>query len=175
VWIDSENDSKIKRLAGKIDRVLVDAPCSGMGTLRRNPDLKWRQTPAGVLELNQKQTNILASAARLLKPGGRLVYATCSLLPQENQGVAENFLAKHPEFEVVPVAEVLKPLFPKDQLPLGCSAENPWWQLWPHIHGTDGFFGAVFQKKALPQGQSPEKGEGKETQVKTKKPAKELK
>jgi 16S rRNA (cytosine967-C5)-methyltransferase len=175
VWIDSENDSKIKRLAGKIDRVLVDAPCSGMGTLRRNPDLKWRQTPAGVLELNQKQTNILASAARLLKPGGRLVYATCSLLPQENQGVAENFLAKHPEFEVVPAAEVLKPLFPKDQLPLGCSADNPWWQLWPHIHGTDGFFGAVFQKKALPQGQSPEKGEGKETQVKTKKPAKELK
>jgi ubiquinone/menaquinone biosynthesis C-methylase UbiE len=73
VWIDSENDAKIKRLAGKIDRVLVDAPCSGMGTLRRNPDLKWRQTPEGVLELNQKQMNILTSAARLLKPGGRLV------------------------------------------------------------------------------------------------------
>jgi 16S rRNA (cytosine967-C5)-methyltransferase len=146
-----------------------------MGTLRRNPDLKWRQTPAGVLELNQKQTNILASAARLLKPGGRLVYATCSLLPQENQGVAEDFLAKHPEFEVVPAAEVLKPLFPKDQLPLGCSADNPWWQLWPHIHGTDGFFGAVFQKKLVLQSQSPGKGEGKETLVKTKKPVKELK
>jgi len=148
VWIDSENDAKIKRLAGKIDRVLVDAPCSGMGTLRRNPDLKWRQTPAGVLELNQKQANILASASRLLKPGGRLVYATCSLLPQENQDIAEDFLAKHSDFEAVPAAQVLQPLFPKDKMPLGCSPDNPWWQLWPHIHGTDGFFGAVFQKKA---------------------------
>ena len=94
-----------------------------------------------------KQASILNSAARLLKPGGRLVYATCSLLPQENQGVAEDFLKNHPEFEAVPASEVLKPLFPKDKLPLGCSADNPWWQLWPHIHGTDGFFGAVFQKK----------------------------
>ena len=147
VWIDTENDVKIKRLAGKIDRVLVDAPCSGMGTLRRNPDLKWRQTPEGVLELNQKQMNILSSAARLLKPGGRLVYATCSLLPQENQLIAEAFLAKHPDFAVVPAAEALKPLFPKEKLPLGCSPDNPWWQLWPHIHGTDGFFGAIFEKK----------------------------
>ena len=148
VWIDSENDAKIKRLAGKIDRVLVDAPCSGMGTLRRNPDLKWRQTPQGVLELNQKQANILHSASRLLKPGGRLVYATCSLLPQENQQIAEDFLANHPDFEIIPAAEALKPLFPKDILPIGCSKENPWWQLWPHIHGTDGFFGAIFQRKA---------------------------
>jgi len=148
VWIDSENDTKVKRLAGKIDRVLVDAPCSGMGTLRRNPDIKWRQTPAGILELNQKQMNILASASRLLKPGGRLVYATCSLLPQENQAIAEDFLAKHPDFEVVPAAQALKALFPKDQIPLGCSPDNPWWQLWPHIHGTDGFFGAIFEKKA---------------------------
>jgi 16S rRNA (cytosine967-C5)-methyltransferase len=158
VWIDSENDAKIKRLAGKIDRVLVDAPCSGMGTLRRNPDLKWRQTPEGVAELNQKQVSILNSAARLLKPGGRLVYATCSLLPQENQGVAEDFLKNHPDFEVIPAEEVLKSLFPKDKLPLGCSAENPWWQLWPHIHGTDGFFGAIFQKRtSKPQNSETQK------------------
>jgi SAM-dependent methyltransferase len=98
VWIDSENDSKVKRLAGKIDRVLVDAPCSGIGTLRRNPDLKWRQTPAAVAELNAKQASILASASRLLKPGGRLVYATCSLLPQENQAIALQLLEKQPEF-----------------------------------------------------------------------------
>ncbi len=169
VWIDSENDSKIKRLAGKIDRVLVDAPCSGMGTLRRNPDIKWRQTPAGLLELNEKQTNILASASRLLKPGGRLVYATCSLLPQENQAIAEAFLASHPNFEVVPAAEVLKPLFPKDTLPVGCSPDNPWWQLWPHIHGTDGFFGAVFQKKASVAVVAGEKEALKEKKVKTKK------
>jgi 16S rRNA (cytosine967-C5)-methyltransferase len=175
VWIDSENDAKIKRLAGKIDRVLVDSPCSGMGTLRRNPDLKWRQTPTGVLELNQKQMNILASAARLLKPGGRLVYATCSLLPQENQAIAEDFLAKHPQFEVVPAAQALKLLFPKDPMPLGCSPDNPWWQLWPHIHGTDGFFGAVFEKKAAAPDLDSEKAVEKAVKVKTKKAVKELK
>ena len=80
-----------KSINGKIDRVLVDAPCSGMGTLRRNPDLKWRQTPEGVAELNQKQVSILNSASRLLKPGGRLVYATCSLLRDENEKIAEAF------------------------------------------------------------------------------------
>ena len=80
VQIAHERDERIKRLAGKIDRVLVDAPCSGLGTLRRNPDLKWRQTPQAIAEMRVKQAAILASAARLLKPGGRLVYATCSLL-----------------------------------------------------------------------------------------------
>jgi 16S rRNA (cytosine967-C5)-methyltransferase len=91
--IAHERDDRIKRLAGKIDRVLVDAPCSGLGTLRRNPDLKWRQSPKALEELQAKQSAILASAARLLKPGGRLVYATCSLLPQENEKVAEAFSA----------------------------------------------------------------------------------
>ena len=80
VRISGENDSHVKRLAGKIDRVLVDAPCSGLGTLRRNPDLKWRLTPGSILELSKKQHDILAAAARLVKPGGRLVYATCSIL-----------------------------------------------------------------------------------------------
>jgi 16S rRNA (cytosine967-C5)-methyltransferase len=148
VWIDSENDSKVKRLAGKINRVLVDAPCSGIGTLRRNPDLKWRQTPAAVTELNAKQASILASASRLLKPGGRLVYATCSLLPQENQAIALQFLEKHPEFELIPAAEVLKDHFLDGAQPIGTSPDNPWWQLWPHLHGTDGFFGAIFRRKA---------------------------
>jgi len=144
-----------------------------MGTLRRNPDLKWRQTPAGILDLNQKQMGILDSAARLLKPGGRLVYATCSLLPQENQAIAENFLLKHPEFEVIPASEVLKSLFPKDKLPLGCSADNPWWQLWPHIHGTDGFFGAIFQRKAVSTDSSGNDRQEKEVLIKAKKPAKD--
>ena len=147
VWIDSENDPKIKRLAGKIDRVLVDAPCSGIGTLRRNPDLKWRQTPEAVTELNLKQTHILNSAARLLKPGGRLVYATCSLLPSENQEIAQQFLKNHPEFEVLPASEALKGYFLHGEIPIGCSVDNPWWQLWPHLHGTDGFFGAIFVRK----------------------------
>ena len=96
--IAHERDDRIKRLAGKIDRVLVDAPCSGLGTLRRNPDLKWRQSPQAVVELGVKQRAILDSAARLLKPGGRLVYATCSLLRDENEAVAAAFSAAHADF-----------------------------------------------------------------------------
>ena len=147
VWIDSENDPKIKRLAGKIDRVLVDAPCSGLGTIRRNPDLKWRQTPEEIKKLGQTQLAILESAGRLVKPGGRLVYATCSLLDQENQGLVELFLEKHPEFEVLPAAEALGQHFLHDGIPLGSSTAKPWWQVWPHSHGTDGFFGAVLRRK----------------------------
>ena len=105
--IDSEHDAKIKRLAGKIDRVLVDAPCSGLGTLRRNPDLKWRQTRTAIDELTPKQASILASAARLVKKGGRLVYATCSVLDAENERIVEQFLADHPEFVLVPAQKVL--------------------------------------------------------------------
>ena len=84
-------------------------------------------------------------------------------------------MASHPNFEVVPAAEVLKPLFPKETLPVGCSLDNPWWQLWPHIHGTDGFFGAVFQKKAAAPVPASEKDDQKETKVKNKKTPKELK
>src|SRR5690606_18403360 len=101
VAIAHERDERIKRLAGKIDRVLVDAPCSGLGTLRRSPDLKWRQTPQTVAAQAALQQAILASAARLLKPGGRLVYATCSLLRDENEVIAEAFTAAHPDFEPV--------------------------------------------------------------------------
>ena len=108
--IAHERDERIKRLAGKIDRVLVDAPCSGLGTLRRNPDLKWRQSAKAVQELVVKQAAILDSAARLLKPGGRLVYATCSILPQENEAIAEAFTAAHPDFVPLDAGEVLSQL-----------------------------------------------------------------
>ncbi|MBI1965440.1 MAG: RsmB/NOP family class I SAM-dependent RNA methyltransferase, partial [Betaproteobacteria bacterium] len=91
--IRNENDPRVKRLAGKMDRVLVDAPCSGLGTLRRNPDLKWRQSPRSVEELKAKQAAILRAAANLVKPGGRLVYATCSLLAEENEDIVSAFLA----------------------------------------------------------------------------------
>ncbi len=96
--IASERDAKIKRLAGKIDRVLVDAPCTGFGTLRRNPDLKWRQPESAVAELARKQHAILAAAATLVKPGGRLVYATCSVLPDENDAIVAAFLAARSRF-----------------------------------------------------------------------------
>lgn len=144
--IAHERDDRIKRLAGKIDRVLVDAPCSGLGTLRRNPDLKWRQSPKAIAELQAKQLAILESAARLLKPGGRLVYATCSLLPAENEVVAEQFGQAHPDLAPVNAAEILTQNGVTDAetlvTPLGHL------RLWPHRHHTDGFYAAVWEKKA---------------------------
>jgi 16S rRNA (cytosine967-C5)-methyltransferase len=140
VVIAHENDAKIKRLAGKIDRVLVDAPCSGLGTLRRNPDVKWRQTPASLVELNAKQTAILAGAARLVKQGGRLVYATCSLLDEENDTIVEQFLAQHQDFELVPMSEVLAEQ--KIELEM-----QDYLKMLPHKHHTDGFFAAVLTRK----------------------------
>ncbi|MCM2572547.1 hypothetical protein NAT65_15795 [Achromobacter xylosoxidans] len=141
VAIDSENDARVKRLAGKAQRVLVDAPCSGIGTLRRNPDLKWRQHPEALAELGQLQERILNSAARCVAPGGRLVYATCSLLAEENEVQAERFLASHPDFERLDAAEILAGRC--DNLKL----EGPYVQLRPDVHGTDGFFAAVFERR----------------------------
>jgi 16S rRNA (cytosine967-C5)-methyltransferase len=145
VQIAHERDERIKRLAGKLDRVLVDAPCSGLGTLRRNPDLKWRQTPQAIEELCAKQAAILASAARLVKPGGRLVYATCSLLRAENEAIAAAFGNDHGrEFEPLDAAEALQRAHVGDAATLvrdGCL------RLWPHRHGTDGFFAAVWQRR----------------------------
>ena len=143
--IAHENDDRIKRLRGKIDRVLVDAPCSGLGTLRRNPDLKWRQSPKALEELKVKQAAILDSAARLLKPGGRLVYATCSLIPDENEGIADAFTAAHPDFELLNAAEALTAAGVENAANLVTPAGHL--RLWPHKHSTDGFFAAVWQKK----------------------------
>jgi 16S rRNA (cytosine967-C5)-methyltransferase len=142
--IAHERDDRVKRLAGKIDRVLVDAPCSGLGTLRRNPDLKWRQKPEGIAEVTLTQTAILESAARLLKSGGRLVYATCSILPQENEEIAEAFSKAHPDFAVLPVAEELTRLKVANADKL-CNGH--FLRLWPHRHGTDGFFAAIWVRK----------------------------
>lgn len=145
VQIAHERDDRIKRLAGKIDRVLVDAPCSGLGTLRRNPDLKWRQSPESVEELRVKQAAILASAARLLKPGGRLVYATCSLLEAENEAIAAAFTeANAREFTPVPVAPLLEKAHVAQAETL---VRGDFLRLWPHRHGTDGFFAAVWERR----------------------------
>lgn len=142
VQIAHERDAKVKRLAGKIDRVLVDAPCSGLGTLRRNPDVKWRQKVEAVAEMQVKQASILDGAARLLKGGGRLVYATCSLLTEENDFIVEQFLAAHPEFELVPMSKVLAEQ--KIALEMG-----DYLKLLPHKHHTDGFFAAVMERKPM--------------------------
>ena len=140
VRIESENDIKIKRLAGKLDRVLVDAPCSGLGTLRRNPDLKWRQTAESVAELTVKQAAILQAASVLVKKGGRLVYATCSLLNAENDAVVSAFLAANPEFVALSAEEVLA----RQDISLACGERL---RLLPHSHGTDGFFAAVMERR----------------------------
>jgi 16S rRNA (cytosine967-C5)-methyltransferase len=134
-----ERDPKVKRLASKIDRVLVDAPCTGFGTLRRNPDLKWRQTPAALAELTARQARILAAAATLVKPGGRLVYATCSVLPEENDAIVDAFCAAQPGFTAVNAsAELARAGIALDT--------GPRLRLLPHVHGCDGFFAAVLER-----------------------------
>jgi 16S rRNA (cytosine967-C5)-methyltransferase len=138
--LSGEGDARAKRLAGKLDRVLVDAPCSGFGTLRRNPDLKWRHGPQALVELAAKQAAILGAASRLLKPGGRLVYATCSILPEENEAIADAFAAAHAEFEPLSC----QALFEAQRIPLE-SGERL--RLWPHRHGCDGFFAAAFERR----------------------------
>ena len=134
--IDDENDSRLNKFAGKADRVLVDAPCSGLGTLKRNPDLKWRQSPTSVKELAVKQANILSAASRLVKPGGRLVYATCSLLADENEKIAEGFMQTHTGW-----SNVLSTLRAGEE-----DEGTKYTQLLPHRDGCDGFFAAVFEK-----------------------------
>lgn len=134
-------DKWAKRRAGTFDRVLVDAPCTGTGTWRRNPDARLRLAEQDLLELCPKQAEILARAARLVRPGGRLVYATCSLLPAENEEQITAFLAGAPEFSVVPLAEAWPFEAP-------APVAGPYLALTPRAHGTDGFFAAVLQRRA---------------------------
>ena len=134
-----ENDTRVKRLQGRADRVLVDAPCSGLGTLRRNPDLKWRQSPQSVAELTAKQAAILAAAAKLLRPGGRLVYATCSILAEENEDIVNVFLAAHADFRRLPAQEVLA----AQGIAIACGEDM---RLSPQKHGTDAFYAAVLER-----------------------------
>ncbi|WP_234086179.1 RsmB/NOP family class I SAM-dependent RNA methyltransferase [Azonexus sp. R2A61] len=140
VRIEHERDAKMKRLAGKVDRVLVDAPCSGLGTLRRNPDLKWRQDATAIDELVAKQTAILAAAAPLVRPGGRVVYATCSLLTAENEAVVEAFLAAHADFSLLPASTVMA----RQGIEIGGDCLR----LLPHEHDTDGFFAAILERQS---------------------------
>ncbi len=139
VAIAHERDDRIQRLAGKLDRVLVDAPCSGTGTLRRNPDIKWRQIDLAAL--TKQQRDILTAAATLVKPGGRLVYATCSLLKEENEMVVEDFLSAHSEFQITPVQSI----FERRHIEL--AADGDAMRLLPHRHGTDGFYAVVLEKQ----------------------------
>jgi 16S rRNA (cytosine967-C5)-methyltransferase len=133
-------DKWAKRQERKFDRVLVDAPCTGCGTWRRNPDARLRLTETDLFELVGKQAAILDAAARLTKPGGRLIYATCSLLPAENEDQVNAFLHRHPDFTVLPLTEAWEPSGP---LP----SAGPFLSLTPRRHDTDGFFGAVLVRQ----------------------------
>jgi 16S rRNA (cytosine967-C5)-methyltransferase len=131
-----------EQLAGVADAVLVDAPCSGTGTIRRNPGMKWSVTEQMIDELQQKQGSILSLNAHYVKPGGKLIYATCSLMKKENESVVERFLADHPEFVLLPPATAL------ERYGLARLAKNKYFQLLPHQYNTDGFFAAVLKRTA---------------------------
>ena len=162
IAIRDEHDKRLGRLLRKFDRVLIDAPCTGTGTLRRNPDLRWRLSEDELHRINEIQKSVLESASRLVKAGGRLVYATCSVLKEENQAVVEAFLAAHPEFHLLNASEVLEgqgvkvPAEVKDRF-------GPWFVMLPQVTGTDGFFGAVLERdpdaprrrKPAPEAEAP--------------------
>ena len=131
-------ESLAKDFPAACDGVLVDAPCSNLGVLRRNPEVKWRRQPSDIALASQRQREILGSAAAMVRPGGRLVYATCSLEPEENDDVARAFLAAKPEFR----------LDPPDDFPLPLDAGG-WLRCLPHRHGTDGFSAVRFRRSEV--------------------------
>jgi 16S rRNA (cytosine967-C5)-methyltransferase len=131
------------QLLGKLDAILIDAPCSGTGVLRRNPDAKWKISSEMVREMAEKQKRLLRHYAPLLKPGGRLVYATCSLLAEENEKVVEAFLDEHHEFHLSDAAEILQ------RYDLAKFAAGGYVRLSPHTHGCDGFFAAVLERATI--------------------------
>ena len=155
--LTSERDVWGKRHAKCFDRVLVDAPCLGVGSWRRNPDAKWRATPNDLAELQIRQHDILASAARLVKPGGRLAYVTCSLLREENEAQAERFLEETPDFTLIPLSQAWD-----EAIGTPCPAPGDYLRLTPAQHGTDGFFVAIFERApnvvipGQPEGLGPE-------------------
>ncbi|MCE9524179.1 MAG: RsmB/NOP family class I SAM-dependent RNA methyltransferase [Alphaproteobacteria bacterium] len=145
--LPAEDDKWMKKQYGRFDRVLVDAPCSGTGSWRRNPDSRWSTQAANIDELTALQDAILARAAKLVKPGGRLIYATCSLLPRENDQRVEKFLKQNPEFSLVDAREIW-----------GAATKRGWpfgnesvLRLSPARHRTDGFFAAVMARAGQPQ------------------------
>ena len=140
--LDDDAKGWLKRRRASFDRVLVDAPCSGTGTWRRNPDMRWRQIGPKLEELTTMQGHILADAATMVKPGGRLIYATCSMLRDENEATVESFLAAHPKFMTVDAGETWRAL-----LPDAPTYSGTYLRLTPARHTTDGFFAAILQRQ----------------------------
>ena len=141
IVLEDENDPALGDLANAADRVLLDVPCSASGAWRRDPLGKWRLRPEQLDQLVASQQRILAAAARLVRPGGWLVYATCSILPEENEAQVAAFLDLHNEFQIVPIARIWSET-------LGGTPPIPdqFLRLTPAAHGTDGFFAAVLER-----------------------------
>jgi 16S rRNA (cytosine967-C5)-methyltransferase len=135
--VDASDPAGTARL-GRFDRVLVDAPCSGLGTLRRNPEIRWHLTEQKLAGMPLLQGRILGNAAACVKPGGVLLYSTCSVMPEENDGVVAAFLEKHPDFFPARAAT---------HFPRGVMDDRGFFRTFPHRHGTDGFFGALLVRK----------------------------
>ncbi len=149
--INSEQDSHIKRHKASADRVLVDVPCSGTGTWRRNPDLKWHMSPNDITEISAQQRAILASAARLPKPGGWLIYATCSLLKQENEDIINDFMRQQNEYTLLSAEEIWQQKNESafsENAPHTKNRDSFLW-LTPYIDNTDGFFAAILQRNPI--------------------------
>lgn len=143
----------MKGQAGVFDRVLVDAPCSGAGAWRRQPDARGRLSPDKLTDYCTSQAQVLETAVGLVKPGGRLIYATCSFLPAENQRPIEAFLAARPDFTLLPAEAVWAEVFgereaDQSELPFGSPFHGPYLLLTTARHGTDGFFAAILERKA---------------------------
>jgi 16S rRNA (cytosine967-C5)-methyltransferase len=134
---------EVEDLVRKADRVLIDAPCSGLGSLRRHPDLRWRIEAGDVARLREQQLALLARAAPLLRPGARLVYATCTLLRQENESVVEATRTRFPHLEPVRIVEILG----KERGQAVSDPSGTWLRMLPHRHGSDGFFAAVLRSR----------------------------
>lgn len=154
--LESENDAFIKRHKASADRVLVDAPCSGTGTWRRNPDLKWRFTQKDLDEVLAVQESILQSASRLVKPGGRLIYATCSILKSENDLQAQNFIKNNSNFRVVCAEKVWNKNTSANANELSENDNVSYLWVTPHQDGVDGFFAAVFERLPEPEKKKPD-------------------
>jgi 16S rRNA (cytosine967-C5)-methyltransferase len=127
----------------------VDAPCSNLGVIRRRPDVKWNKTAEDPARLAEVQTRLLAAAARFVKPGGRLVYAVCTLTREETIGVTDRFWMNHPEFGLRPATGCLP------ETARALVAPDGMLRAWPHRHGTDAFFAALFERKPARPDQAP--------------------
>jgi 16S rRNA (cytosine967-C5)-methyltransferase len=145
--IDAGRSEHLTALTGRMDTVLVDAPCTGSGVWRRHPETKWRLTPAELDQRRAQQITVLDTAEPLVRPGGRLVYVTCSVLPEENGDQVAAFLERHADFSVVPTENAWAATI-GGAVPASADGRTDTLQLTPHTHGTDGFFVAVLERSA---------------------------